>query len=337
MALTEEFDTARSSFVLNATQLALAQKETELPSTEEKSSTRNSNRPPFLPDDDDAADAEEVEEILTGEPNSEVAFTDDSAGPPIEQEHENASSFAEEEPCPLVEKRPRSASPDPVPGEETRPPKKAATTSCPSPTPASSQAASSSASQRLAGPGSTPARVQQILSTNTSGTSRGVQMVLDTTSASSNLKPGHEGPHLTHVYASGRSSEKGVDEEVGDKPSPWTDVVDETVAVDRPDSEVQAPKSKPKPKPKARAPASKRVDNAESTSSLELRDSSSASVAPSKTAAATASSSRDAVSGIQTEVAHTPLPNPECDPPRASMPEPEGGESCVCIILFARQ
>jgi DNA mismatch repair protein PMS2 len=366
VALTEEFDTARSSFVLNATQVALAQKEKELPSppTEEASSTSNAKQPLFIPDDDDAAGTEEVEEIVTGEPNSEVASTDDSAGPPIEQEPENASPPSEE-PRPAVEKRPRSASPDPAADEETRPLKKAATARSLSPAPASSPAAS----QRLAGPGRTPARVEQILSTNTntSGTGREVQMVLDTTGASWNLKPGHEGPqrkrsHLTDVNVSGsssgknarinmrarlagfardgvhvvrdkedrdspeeeegveddivevkRNSKKAIDEndedddgcEVGDKPSPSTDVVDETMAIDRPDSEDEAPKSKPKSKSKARGLASKRSEGAEPEELLLPGDSSLASAAPSNTAAATASSSNDAVSGIQAEVVRT--------------------------------
>jgi hypothetical protein len=319
VALTEELDNARPSFVLNATQLAFAQKATEITSTEEGSSIINAKQL-FIPDDD----------TLTGEPNSEVAATDDSASPPIKQEPESASPPAEE-PRPAVEKR--AASPDPVSDEETRPLKKAAT----------ARSLSLVASQRLAGPGNTPARVEKITSTNTiaSGTSRGMQIVLDTTGASWNLKPGHEGqqrkcPHLADVNISGRSSEKMADEEdgdddgceVSDKPTPST-------AVNRPDNEDGAPKSEPKPKPKAGAPASIRADDAEPTSSEELHDSS-ASAPPSNTATATASSSRDAVSGIQTEVART-LPNPECDPPRASIPEPEGGKPCNCIILLARQ
>jgi DNA mismatch repair protein PMS2 len=356
--------------VLNATQVARAQKETELssPPTEEGSSTSNAKQPLFIPDDDDAAGAEEVEDIVTGEPNSEVASTDDSAGPPIEQEPENASPPAEEPRPPVVEKRPRSASPDPTSDEETRPLKKAATARSPSPAPTSSPAATTSASQRLAGPGRTPARVEQILSTNTntSGTGRGMQMVLDTTGASWNLKPGHEGPQrkrslLADANVSGsssgknarinmrarlagfardgvhlardkedadspeeeegaedevvevrRSSKKVVDEdddddgcEVVDKPSPSTDVVDETMAVDRPDSEDEAPKAKPKSKLKARAPASKRADNAEPTSSEDLLLPDDSSAAPGNSAAATASSSQDAGTGNQAEVVRT--------------------------------
>jgi hypothetical protein len=343
VTLTEEFDTAPSSFVLNATQAALAQKEIELPSTGEGSSTRNAIQPLFISDDNDAAGTEDVKDIVTGEPNSEVAPMDDSAGLPIKQKPEN-TSIPSEEPHPPVEKRERSASLDPVSDEEIRPLKKAATAHSPPPASASSPAAA----QRLAGPGRTPTRVEQILSTNSvaSGTGRGMQMVLDTTGASWNLKPDHEDPqrkrpHLADVSVSGRSSERGVDEEdgreVGDKASPSTNVVDEMTAVDHPDSEDEVPKSKPKPKPQVRAPVSKGADDAEPTSTKELHDSSSASAAVSNTAAAAASFSRDAVSGIQTEVARTPLPNPECDPPRASMPEPEGGKSCVCIILLARQ
>ena len=358
MALTEEFDTARSSFVLNATQVALAQKEPELPSPpmEEGSSTSNAGEPLFIPDDDDVGGTEEVEQIVTGEPN-EVASTDDSAGIPIEQE-----SDASPPPRPPVEKRPRSASPDPISdSSSTRPlKKKAITTARSSPSPVPEPASTSSSQQRLAGPGRTPARVEQILSTNTSGgTGRGVQMVLDTSGASWNLKPGHEGPpqrkrsHLADadVNISGSSSgknarvnmrarlagfardgahvvrddspeeEEGVEDEVVesskkvvdeddeddddddecevvDKPSSSTDVVDETMAVDHPDSEDEAPKSKPKPK--TRAPTSKRTNNADHGPSEELHDSS----VPSNTAAATASSSssRD---GVQTEVVRT--------------------------------
>ena len=360
MALTEEFDTARSSFVLNATQVALAQKETELPSPpmEEGSSTSNAGEPLFIPDDDDAGGTEEVENIITGEPTSEVVVpTDDtSAGIPIEQE-ENASP----PPRPPVEKRPRSASLDPVSDDSsTRPLKKKAATITRSPSPAP-PASTSASQQRLAGPGRTPARVEQILSTNTSGgTGRGVQMVLDTSGASWNLKPGHEGPpqrkrsHLAdadvNVNVSGSSSgknarvnmrarlagfarngahivrddtpeeEEGVEDDVvegskkvvdeddddddergvGDKPSSSTDVVDETIAVDHPDSEDEAPKSKPKPK--ARAPTSKRADKADPVSIEELHDSSSA---PGNTAAATASSSSSSRNGVQTEVVRT--------------------------------
>ena len=361
MALTEEFDTARSSFVLNATQVALAQKETELPSPpmEEGSSTSNAGEPLFIPDDDDAGGTEEVENIITGEPTSEVVVpTDDtSAGIPIEQE-ENASP----PPRPPVEKRPRSASLDPVSDDSsTRPLKKKAATITRSPSPAP-PASTSASQQRLAGPGRTPARVEQILSTNTSGgTGRGVQMVLDTSGASWNLKPGHEGPpqrkrsHLAdadvNVNVSGSSSgknarvnmrarlagfarngahivrddtpeeEEGVEDDVvegskkvvdeddddddergvGDKPSSSTDVVDETMAVDQPDSEDEAPKSKPKPK--ARAPNSKRADKADPVSIEELHDSSSA---PGNTAAATASSSSSSSrNGVQTEVVRT--------------------------------
>lgn len=326
---------------------------------EEGSSTSNAGEPLFIPDDDDAGGTEEVENIITGEPTSEVVVpTDDtSAGIPIEQE-ENASP----PPRPPVEKRPRSASLDPVSDDSsTRPLKKKAATITRSPSPAP-PASTSASQQRLAGPGRTPARVEQILSTNTSGgTGRGVQMVLDTSGASWNLKPGHEGPpqrkrsHLAdadvNVNVSGSSSgknarvnmrarlagfarngahivrddtpeeEEGVEDDVvegskkvvdeddddddergvGDKPSSSTDVVDETMAVDQPDSEDEAPKSKPKPK--ARAPNSKRADKADPVSIEELHDSSSA---PGNTAAATASSSSSSSrNGVQTEVVRT--------------------------------
>ena len=369
MALAEEFDNARSSFVLNATQVALAQKEAELPPTEESSPASNTKQPLFIPDDDDATGAEQVGDIALSEPNSEVESTEDNAGLPIEQELENASTPSED-PRPL-EKRPRSASPDPVADEETRPLKKVAVARSPSPALVSAPALSTAAPQRLAGPGRTPARVEQILSTDTSGTGRGVQMVLDTSGASWNLKPGHEGPQRKRpplADVSGSSSGKNarismrarlagfardgvrtvrdeqddespeedelaedevetakrslknmdIDDDVNgvdDKVSSSTDVVDETMAVDLPESEDEAPKLKLKPKPKARTPTSattstsaKRASGAEPTSSEEvllLDNSSSASAPPSNTAATTASSSRDAVSGVRTEIVRT--------------------------------
>ncbi|KAF8265868.1 hypothetical protein EI94DRAFT_1685081 [Lactarius quietus] len=361
LALTEEFDTARSSFVLNATQVALAQKEREPPSTEEGGSTSNAKQPLFIPDDDDVTGTEQIGDIATGEPNSEAASTDNIVGPPSEQEPDNTSSPSDD-PRP-VEKRPRSVSPDSVSDEETRPVKKVATARSPSPALASASSASPATSPRLAGPGRTPARVEQILSTNTNGTGRGVQMVLDTSGASWNLKPGHEGaprkrPHLAdvsgpttsknarismrarlagfardgvhvvrdnedegspeeeegtgdddEVVEAKRGSKKVDDDddddgiEAGDKVSSSTDLVDETMAVDRPDTEDEAPKSKPKPK--ARAPASKRAEPTSSDEILLLDDSPSDSAPPSNTAAATASSSHDAVSRSRTEVVRT--------------------------------
>jgi DNA mismatch repair protein PMS2 len=341
--------------VLNATQVALAQKETELPPAEEGGSASNAKSPLFIPDDDDAT--EQV--IATGEPSGEITSTEDSIGPPIEQELDNASPPPEEH-LP-AQKRPRSASPDPVADEETRPIKKVAAARSPSPSP------STAAPQRLAGPGRTPARVEQILSTNTSGTGRGVQMVLDTSGASWSLKPGHEGPprkrpHLADVSGSssgknarismrarlagfardgvrvvrdkddedGPEEEEGAEDEVegvkrgskkveidddddddceaDDKVSSSTDVVDETMAVDRPDSEDAAPK--PKAKAKARAPtvspATKEVDDSElSEEFLLLEDSPSDGALPSHTVAATTSSSNDAVSRIRTEIVRT--------------------------------
>jgi DNA mismatch repair protein PMS2 len=367
VALTEEFDNARSSFVLNATQVALAQKETEQPLTDEGGSASNAEQPLFIPDDDDVTGAEQVGDIATGEPNSEVAPTDDSSGLPMEEETENASPPSED-PRP-VEKRPRSASPDPVADDETRPLKKIDAARSPSPALASAPAPSTAVSQRLAGPGRTPVRVEQILSTDTSGTGRGVQMVLNTSGASWNLKLGHEGPsrkrpHMADVSGSnsGKNArinmrarlagfardgprvvqdkededspeeEEGVEDEdactkrkkvddaddddeeyeASGKASSSTDLVDETMAVDPPDSEDEAPKSKPKSKGKGRAltspTATKRADDAEPMSSEELflpDDSSSTSAPPSNIAAATASSSHDAVSGVRTEVVRT--------------------------------
>ena len=360
MALTEAFDNSRSSFVLNATQVALAQKDTE-PPAEETSSGSNAKPPLFIPDDDDATGAEQVEDLATGEPVGEIASTEEIVDLSIERETDHASPPPEEH-LP-VQKRPRSASPDPVADEETRPIKKVAAGRSPSPALASPLAPSPTAPQRLAGPGRTPARVEQILSTNTSGTGRGVQMVLDTSGALWNLKPGHEGPprkrpHLADVSysSSGKNArismrarlagfaregtravedkededspeeEEGVEDEVecaklalekveidnddddycevGDKASSSTDVVDETMAVDHPDSEDTA--SKPK---KARAPASpatKGADDAEPTSSEEfqlLEDSPSHSVPRSKAAAASTSSSHEPV--LRTEIVRT--------------------------------
>ncbi|KAI9440372.1 hypothetical protein H4582DRAFT_1936437 [Lactarius indigo] len=336
IALTEAFDNSRSSFVLNATQVALARKETELSPAEEGGSASNEKVPLFIPDDQDDA----------------TASKEDSADLPVE-ESDNTS----DEPRP-VQKRPRSASPGPVSDEETRPIKKAAAARSPSPELVSAPAPSTTAHQRLAGSGRTPARVEQILSTNTSGTSRGVQMVLDTSGASWNLKPGHEGPprkrpHLAEVSGSSsgkdarismrarlagfardgvhvlrdkededspeeeegaenevvevkRSSKKvdtddddDDDYEAGEKVSSSTDVVDETMAVDRPDSQDSV---QPHLRP------ARRSDGAELASTEELlllEDSPSDSAPSSKAAAATTSSSHDAVSGVRTEVVRT--------------------------------
>ncbi|KAH9000126.1 hypothetical protein EDB92DRAFT_1829472 [Lactarius akahatsu] len=371
IALTEAFDNTRSSFVLNATQVALAQKERELFPAEEGGSASNEKLPLFIPDDqDDAIGTEQAGDITTGVQNGKIASKGDSVDLPVENEPDNTSPPSDE-PHP-VQKRPRSASPDPVSDEETRPIKKVASARSPSPELASVPAPSIAAPQRLAGPGRTPARVEQILSTNTSGTGRGVQMVLDTSGASWNLKPGHEGPqrkrpHLADVSASSsgknaRTSmrarlagfardgvhvvrdkededspeeEEGAGDKVvevkrvskkvdaddndddddhceaGEKVSSSTDVVDETMAVDPPDSQDSVPKSKPKSKTRhtptgaTASPSAKQSDAAELASGEELlllEDSPSDSVPPSNAAAST---SHDAASGVRTEVLRT--------------------------------
>lgn len=192
MALTERFDSARSSFVLNATQLALSQKEENIVAGE---SGRVSNKAPplFIPDDEDQNGdgiSARTQDTITIEPDGEQMSIDDTSTTPLTNELPTTSPSHSDEPI-TTRKRPRSVSPDPVSDEkETR--SKTAGSPSPAPTPASS-----SSSQRLAGPGRTPARVEQILSENTSGSAgsrRAVQMVLDTTSASWNLKPGQEGP-----------------------------------------------------------------------------------------------------------------------------------------------
>ncbi|KAH9066502.1 hypothetical protein EDB87DRAFT_1586471 [Lactarius vividus] len=366
LVLTEAFDNTRSSFVLNSMQVALAQKERELPPVEEGSSTSNEKLPLFIPDDqDDATGTEQAGDVTTGGQNGKIASKGDSVDLPVEKEPDNTSPPSDE-PHP-VQKRPRLASPDPVSDEETRPIKKVAAARSPSPEPASVPAPLIAAPQRLAGPGRTPARVEQILSTNTSCSGRGVQMVLDTSGASWNLKPGHEGPqrkrpHLADV--SGSSSGKNArtsmrarlagfardgvhvvrdkddedspeeeegaedevvevkrvskkvdtDDEAGEKVSSSTDVVDETMIVDCPDSHDSVPKSKPKSKARHTArgatasPSAKQSDDAELASNEELlllEDSPSDSEPPSNAAAATTSSSHDATSGIRTEVLRT--------------------------------
>lgn len=191
-------------------------------------------------------------------------------------------------------------------------------------------------------------------------------MVLDTSGASWNLKPGQEGPqrkrtHLADVSGSGSGKnarismrarlagfardgvrvvrdkededspeeEEGVEDEVvgakrgskkvvtddddcevGDKS---TDVVDETMAVDHPDSEDEAPKPKPTPKGcvatgATTSPAAKRADDAEFVSSEGLQlleDSLEDSAPPSSTVAAATSLPYDAVSGVRTEIVRT--------------------------------
>lgn len=199
MALTERFDSARSSFVLNATQLAVAHQEENAAAGE---SGRASNKvlPLFIPDDEDQNGdgvSARTQDTITIEPDSEPMLIDDTSTTPLTNELPTTST----------RKRPRSVSPDLVSYEKEIP---SETASSPSPVPTR---ASSTSSQRLAGPGRTPARVEQILSENTSGTGsrKAVQMVLDTTGASWNLKPGQEGlprKRLHHAEISESSSGK---------------------------------------------------------------------------------------------------------------------------------
>ena len=192
MALTEAFDSARSSFVLNATQVALVQqeleKELENSPTSEGETAGSKDLPLFIPDDeDDARDdsTSKKQDTITSESDDQPMLIDDTDVPT--KEPPTSTSPPREETL-LPQKRPRSASPDSVSdGEATR------CNRTRSPSPALPPEPSSS-SQRLDGPGRTPARVEQILSENTSRTGRVVQMVLDTTGASWNLKPGQEGP-----------------------------------------------------------------------------------------------------------------------------------------------
>jgi DNA mismatch repair protein PMS2 len=192
VALTERFDSARSSFVLNATQVALAQKEENTVAGE---SVRASNKalPLFIPDNEDQNGdgiSAKTQDTITIEPDGEPMLIDDTSTTPLTNELPVSSPSYSDEPI-TTRKRPRSVSPDPV-SDEKETLYKTACSPSPAPTPASSIS-----SQRLDGPGRTPARVEQILSENTSGgtgSRRAVQMVLDTTSASWNLKPGQEGP-----------------------------------------------------------------------------------------------------------------------------------------------
>ena len=192
MALIEKFDSARSSFVLNATQLALAEKG-ENTVGEESGNASNKSLPLFIPDDEDQNDdgiSATTQDTITIEPDDEPMSIDDTNTTPLTNEVPTALSSPSDEPI-TTRKRPRSVSPDPV-SDERETPSKPADSPSPALTPASL-----TSSQRLAGPGRTPARVEQILSENTSGNTgsrRAVQMVLDTTGASWNLKPGQEGP-----------------------------------------------------------------------------------------------------------------------------------------------
>ena len=209
MALAERFDSARSSFLLNATQLAFAQKE-ENNVAGECGGSSNKALPLFIPNDEDQIGdgiSTRTQDTITIEPDGEPILIDDTNTTPLTNELPTTSPSHSDELI-TTRKRPRFLSPDPVSDEKETPSK---TAGSPSSIPVS---ASSTSSQRLAGPGRTPARVEQILSENTNrstGSRQAVQMVLDTTSASWNLKPGQEGPprkrpHPTDI--SGSSSGK---------------------------------------------------------------------------------------------------------------------------------
>ncbi|KAI9440283.1 hypothetical protein F5148DRAFT_1258759 [Russula earlei] len=200
VALTENFDSARSNFVLNATQVALAQK--DIP-TRERGTASNEKRPLFIPEDEGQVGdglADRYRGVNT-KPDSEPMSTGDSGMTLLSEEQPIITSSSHVEESLLSQKRARSVSPDSAVDEDANPPKK---TRPSSPTPA---LAPSTPSQRLAGPGRTPVRVEQILSEDTSSIRRAVQMVLDTTGASWNLKPGQEGaprkrPHTGDVSGS---------------------------------------------------------------------------------------------------------------------------------------
>jgi DNA mismatch repair protein PMS2 len=154
----------------------------------------NNALPLFVPDDE-GENRDDISartpDTITIEPDGEPMSIDDTGTTIIDDLPITSPSHSGEPIAITTRKRPRSASPDPV-SDKKETPSKMARSPSPAPTPAPS-----SFSPRLAGPGRTPARVELILSENTSsvtGSRRAVQMVLDTTGASWNLKPGQEGP-----------------------------------------------------------------------------------------------------------------------------------------------
>ncbi len=190
MALIETFDSARSNFVLNATQVALAQKEVEKTATTEEGIPGSKGLPLFIPDDEDKLDddvAARAQTTITNESDDDPMSTDSTKLTSHTEELPTSTSPQLEEPL-LPQKRPRSALSDSLLDGKANP---SSRSRHPSPVLAPEP---SNSSQRLAGPGRTAARVEQILSENTSRTGREVQMVLDTSGASWNLKPGQEGP-----------------------------------------------------------------------------------------------------------------------------------------------
>ena len=178
--------------MLNATQVALAQKELEKTlentPTSEGETAGSKDLPLFIPDNGDEVrdnTAAKAQDTITRESDDQPMLIDDTD---VLTEEPPTSTSPPREETRLPQKRPRSASPDSVSDGVANRRNKTR-----SPSPALPPEPSSS-SQRLDGPGRTPARVEQILSENTSRTGRVVQMVLDTSGASWNLKPGQEGP-----------------------------------------------------------------------------------------------------------------------------------------------
>jgi hypothetical protein len=178
--------------VLNATQVALAQKELENTSenipTSEGETAGSKDLPLFIPDDEDEvrdSTAAKAQDTITRDSDDQPMLIDDTDV--LTKEPPTSTSPPREE-TRLPQKRPRSASQDSVSDGEANRRNKTR-----SPSPALPPEPSSS-SQCLDGPGRTLARVEQILSENTSRTGQVVQMMLDTSGASWNLKPGQEGP-----------------------------------------------------------------------------------------------------------------------------------------------
>ncbi|KAI0263552.1 hypothetical protein BC834DRAFT_886174 [Gloeopeniophorella convolvens] len=206
IALTDAYDGTRSNFVLNATQVAAAQKEAATKEVIDYAAPSSSSQPLFIPEEEppdthppppDMADNEsgepEVESIVAANHGTNLSGEVPTHLPPSpEKTH--------------PEKRPREPSPGLPSDSETRPSKKLAATTPPSPV-----VPFPSTSQRLTGPGRTLARVEKIISEDVHAPRRPMQMVLDTSGASWNLKPGLEGPPRRRTHpgdASGSSSGK---------------------------------------------------------------------------------------------------------------------------------
>ncbi|KAI0300705.1 hypothetical protein B0F90DRAFT_1722574 [Multifurca ochricompacta] len=214
VALTESFDTTRSDFVLNATQVALARKEMkDSPIDDDRPVNDKERLPLFVPDDEDQDgdnDPVDAQGAPANESESNQVPTDGAEIPLPPKELHVHTSPPQKEPR-LAQKRPRSPSPVPVSAIEARFSKRVAippspsSAPAPAPVPVPVPARSTSTSQRLNGPGRTPARVEEILSTNTSITGRVVQTVLDTSGASWNLKLGQEGPPRKRPHLRGIS------------------------------------------------------------------------------------------------------------------------------------